>query len=225
MFPLSLNNYFEFLALLCSLIFLKNIRHTPLHWFVPYLLLIVGIELAGRYIRTELHKPNAWLYNFSIPVEYLFFTFIFYSFYKSHFDRNLAKGFLLLFTVYVIISLGIRGISIFNGTVLIIGSFAMILFSLLYFVELYNRPGIIDLRREPVFWIAIGVLLFNAGEFSYDLLSKFFFKQIDISAAIFRSINKYLDLLLYLCISISFLWKRDTVTSNMTLQTMYMREQ
>jgi hypothetical protein len=31
---------------------------------------------------------------------------------------------------------------------------------------------------------------------------------------VFRSINTYLNLLLYLCISFSFLWKKESVTWN-----------
>jgi len=213
MFPLSLHNYFEILALTCSVIFWRNIRRTPLQWFVPYLFFIVFVEFLGRYMRTELKISNAWLYNISVPVEYLFLVFIFFLFFKNKINRKLSVGFFLLFTLYVTGFLLINDITHFNRNVLIIGSFSLIIFSVLYLIELYNQPGIINLTKHPVFWIAVGVLLFNAGEFSYDLLTKFFFaNRMDRGAVIFRSINSYLNLFLYLCISISFLWKKDSVT-------------
>ena len=206
MFPLSLHNYFEIFALICSIIFWKNIRNTALQWFVPYLFFIVLVEFLGRYMRTELKVSNSWLYNISVPVEYLFYVFIFFSFFKKKTNHWLSTVFLVLFCVYVITYLVINGITHFNRNVLIVGSFSLIIFSVLYLIELYNSPGIIDLNRHPVFWIAAGVLLFNAGEFSYDLLTKFLFaNRMDRGAIIFRSINSYLNLLLYLCTSISFL--------------------
>lgn len=213
MFPLSLYNYFELLALICSMLFWKNIRRTPLQWFVPYLLFIVMVELLGRYMRTEIKVSNAWLYNISVPVEYLFFVFVFFSFFRNSIGRWFSVGFLVAFTGYVVAFLLINGITDFNRNVLVIGSLSLIVVSFLYLIELYNSPGIIHLGRYPAFWIAIGVLLFNAGEFSYDFLAKFFFgNKMDTGAIIFRSINTYLNLFLYLCISISFLWKKDSVT-------------
>jgi len=213
MFPLSLHNYFEILALTCSIIFWKNIRNTPLQWFVPYLIFIVIVEFIGRYMRTELKVTNAWLYNISVPLEYFFYVFIFFSFFKNKINQWLAVGFFVLFGIYVIVFLSINGIAKFNRNVLIIGSFSLIVFSILCLIELYNLPGIINLSKHPVFWIAVGVLLFSAGEFSYDLMTKFFFaNRMDKGAIIFRSINSYLNLLLYLCISISFIWKKDSVT-------------
>lgn len=211
MFPFSIYNYFEILALICSIIFWKNIRQTPLQWFVPYLFFIVAVELSGRYMRTVLKVSNAWLYNISVPVEYLFFVFIFFAFFKNKVAHYLSFVFLIIFSTYVITFLLINGITHFNGNVLIIGSFSLILFSVLSLLELYNSPGFVYLTRQPIFWIAVGVLLFNAGEFSYDFLTRFFFDQkMDKGATIFRSINTYLSLFLYICISISFLWKKDS---------------
>ena len=211
MFPLSIHNYFEVLALVCSIVFWRNIRNTPLQWFVPFLFFIVSVEFLGRYMRTELKVSNAWLYNISVPVEYLFYVFIFFSFFRKKISRWLSIVFLALFSLYVIIFLLINGIALFNRNVLIVGSCSLIIFDVLYLIELYISRGIMNLNQHRVFWIAVGVLLFNAGEFSYDLLTKFFFaNRMDTGAVIFRSINKYLNLFLYLCISISFLWKKDS---------------
>jgi hypothetical protein len=197
---------------MCSVIFWRNIKNTPLRWFLPYLLFIVAVELTGRYVRKVLKLSNVWMYNISVPLEYLFFVFIFWFFLKNKITRKLCVLFLLTFSMYVAVFLLINGIANFNENVLIIGSFFLIVFPVLYLVELYNSPGIISLNKYPAFWIAVGVLLFNAGEFSYDLLSKFFFDRFDRNAAVFRSINTYLNLLLYLCISFSFLWKKESVT-------------
>src|SRR5215213_9009896 len=102
MFPIPLHIYFELAALTLSIIFWKRINQGPLKWFFPYLVLIVAVELTGRYIRRELHQPNVWLYNLSIPLEYLFQGFVFYSFFKNISNHYLAKWFLFLFFCFVV---------------------------------------------------------------------------------------------------------------------------
>ncbi len=218
MFPLSLHNYFELLALACSIIFWKCISNTPLKWFVPFLIFIVTVELTGRYIRTELKEMNAWLYNFTVPVEFLFYSFIFFMHYHKKRNRTLVKIFSALFVFYTLAWLAFNGTEFFNSNMLLIGYLFMIIFSILFLVELYNKPGMVYLTREPLFWIAVGLLLFSAGGLSYALLTRFaLLNKLDQGSSIFRSINQYLNLLLYLCISISFLCRKDLKTSRQTL--------
>lgn len=206
MFPLPLFYYFEFGALFFSLVMWKYIRENSFRWFPLYLFFILTVELTARYIRKEHHQPNVWLYNFSIPVEYLFFAFIFYSFYKKGSFKYLAIWFVLLFSVFVILNISIiQGISIFNTNTLMVGSFFMIVLSLSFLYQLYET-GEQKLFRQPMFWLSVGVLFFNAGEFSYDLLSKYLINaEIDKAAQFFASINNKLIFLLYSCLIISFL--------------------
>jgi hypothetical protein len=76
MFPLPLFYYFEIGALLISVVFLYKFDNKPLRWFIPFLLLIICTEFTARYYRRVLHEPNTWLYNISIPVEYIFYGII-----------------------------------------------------------------------------------------------------------------------------------------------------
>src|SRR5688500_16270722 len=99
MFPLPIHIYFEIAALATSIIFWYKLRHTKLSWLLPFLIFIVVVELTGRYIRKELHQPNAWLYNISVPIEFLFYGFIFYLHYYKKSFKQTAKLFLILFLV------------------------------------------------------------------------------------------------------------------------------
>jgi len=171
------------------------------------MIFIVSIELTGRYIRTGLHQPNAWLYNLSVPIEYLFYTFLFYLNYQRKVYKQAAVAFLISFTIFSVSNiLFIQGIERFNTNILKIGSFCMIVLSCLYFVELLSREDQFNLISEPMFWIAAGVFLFNAGEFFYTLFSDYLIKNhLDKTRKIFSSINNKLIWVLYTCIAISII--------------------
>ena len=206
MFPLPPFHYFESGALLISLIMWRYMKKNSFRWFPLYLLFIVAVELTARYIRKELHQPNVWLYNLSIPIEYLFISYIFFTRFRKDFFKSLASWFIILFSVFVMLNLTIlQGISVYNSNILMVGSFFMIVLSLLYFYQLYDTiEG--NLYAQPMFWFSIGVLFFNAGEFSYNLLSNYLINaEIDRAARFFASINNKLIYVLYTCLIISFL--------------------
>jgi hypothetical protein len=201
--------YFEIAALLAAIIFWPGLRESRLRWFLPFLFFIVAAEFAGRYMARELKQPNAWLYNFVVPVEYLFYTFIYLLHYKRKTNRFVAKLFFSVFILYAVISLYIKGVTYFNTDFLLYGSFFMILLSVLFFLECYQQLHDTPIWRLPVFWVATGVLLFNAGEFFYNLLSKFFIHDyLDPNLELFRSINNKLILVLYSCFILAFYARR-----------------
>jgi hypothetical protein len=213
-FPLPIHIYFEIAALAVSLLCWRSLVKSGLRWFIPFLFFIVLIELTGRYLPYVLRQPNAWLYNLSVPFEYLFYSFIFLLHYNRIINKMIVKGFLVLFTAYAIISiLFITGIYTFNVHFLIIGSFFMIVFCILYLFELYNAEQEYSIWGYPMFWVTAGILLFNAGEFSYNLLSEYLIdKDIDYTLKIFRSINNKLILVLYSSFIIAFICQRISGT-------------
>ena len=215
MFPLPIHIYFEFAALLASVLFWRSLKHSRLRWFLPFLAFIVIAELCGRYLYKELRQPNAWLYNLVVPVEYLFYSTIFILYYTKKRNQVIAKLFLLIFTAYAAISLVfLNGIYIFNDNFLLVGSFFMIFLCILFLFEQYNNQEGKTIWYFPMFWISIGILLFNAGEFSYNLLSRFLIgEDMDPSLKFFRSINNKLILVLYTCFIIAFICQKTSETS------------
>jgi len=214
MLPFPVHIYFEIVALLTSLVFWNKIKCSKLKYFVFFLMFVVCVELTGRYIRKVLHQPNVWLYNLSIPIEYLFYSFIFYLHYKTNSFRVLAAWFLVLFTLFVGINLiFVSGLISFNTQAVTVGSFFMILFSLLFFYDLYLKFDSGIVLMEPMFWIASGILIFNAGEFTYNLFSPYLVNRgFDNAARLFTTINNKLIWVLYSLLTIAFLCKKTSMT-------------
>jgi hypothetical protein len=208
MFPLPIHIYFEVAAFLTSVITWYKLRHTKLRWFLPYLFFIVLVELTGRYIKKELNQNNAWLYNMSVPIEYLFYTFIFCIHYRTKWFRQLAEMFIIGFFLYASITFLAKGITgTFHSSFLLYGSLFMLLFGCLYFYEILNTDEKLILLKEPIFWVASGIFLFNAGEFFYNLFFNLLREnKLDNQLKLFSSINNKLIWVLFTCFSIAFIW-------------------
>ncbi len=206
MFPLPANIYAEIAAFLTSVIFWPQLRLTKLRWLPLFLFFIVGVELTGRHIYKSMHQPNAWIYNISVPVEYLYYSYLFYTFYSRKIYRYAACLFIAGFTVWVIISIFfISGIYTFNDNFLKAGSISMVLFCLLYFIELLMADEMINPFTQPMFWIACGLFLFNAGEFAYDTFSHILMKKWMYGKKLFAQINNNLIFVLYSSIIIAII--------------------
>ena len=203
MFPLPANIYTEIGAFLTSVICWNHIKSSRLRWLVPFLFLIVFVELSGRYIRKELHESNAWLYNISIPFEYMFYVFLFVPFYNKKIGKLAARFFLIAFPIWVVINIFfVQGFYNFNTNFLKIGSFCMIFFCFLVFLELLLSEEMINPFKQPIFWIASGLFIFNAGEFSYNTFADTMMKKWSYGKSLFGQINNNLIFVLYISIII-----------------------
>lgn len=210
------HNYFEILALLVALISWRNLKHTYYILFIPFLAFIVTIELTGKYINQILKQHNAWLYNISVPLEFLFYCFIFYTAFKLRTSKIITLGLMTLFSLFTIATLIANGIDPFNSLALLAGNFVAIIISCFYFYELLNIPEKVSLIRTPLLWIASGLFLFNLGEFVYSTFLMMLDNNWDKGAKIFRMINNQLLLLFYTCIIIALLWVKKSSTSAKT---------
>ena len=207
MFPLPLFYYFEIGALLISVVFLYKFNNQPLRWFLPFLLLMVCTEFTGRYIRKILGHPNTWIYNITIPVEYLFYGLMIAALCRTASFKNFIFYSMALFSAFIIINLlFIQGFTVLNTNILKAGSCLMIIFSGIGLVDLFTNDDHDSLLSNPLFWICAGVLFFNTGEFLYNFLFDILLKKNwDKTAKAFASINNKLIYVLYSCISIAII--------------------
>lgn len=205
MFPLAPFIYFEIGAFLISVLFLYKFDHKPMRWFIPFLFVMVSAELTGSYFRRELKQPNTWLYNISIPVEYLFYGFIIGSLCLTVSYKKFIFYSSVIFGTWTLINLFfVQGFMQLNTSTLKIGSSLMIIYSCTGLLDLFKNDNHQSLLKNPLFWICTGLLFFNTGEFLYlFFLDIFIQNDWDRAAKVFASINNKLIYVLYTCISIA----------------------
>lgn len=216
MFPLSPDNYFEIGAFIVSVVTYPKFKGTAYRLFPFFLFFIVLTELAGRYIRTVLHQHNAWLYNFSTTLEFIYYAYVFNRVFQNGGHKHLAILFMRSYPILVLINLAfIQGFSAFHSYTVALGSFFMIIFSCLFFYEMLLNPEELSLHRHPMFWISTGILFFYLGDISYDLWYEALMKYgLDTGRKLFETINNNLVLVLYFCFILAFLCQRNPRSSS-----------
>lgn len=203
-FPVHI--YFEAAALITCIFCWKGIKHTPLKWFLPFLLFIVAVEITGWYLPVYLKMKNAVMYNFAIPAEYLFLGGVFFGFLAGTLRKKILLALLAGYLMYVVVFSLAGNITLFNYYYLIAGNALMVLTPVFYFIEQYQKQDDSNIGEDPLIWVAIGVFLFNMGELTYNFSGMFIFKnQLDPSLRIFRDINNNLIKLYYLLIAVAFI--------------------
>ncbi|HEV7780223.1 MAG TPA: hypothetical protein VGO58_03105 [Chitinophagaceae bacterium] len=169
----------------------------------------MSVELTGRYVKKELgeHGINQSIYNISIPLEYLFYAFVFRIHYENKVYKQASAIFITIFPVFVLVNiLFIQGFGGYNSNIVKIGTLSMVLLACFYFLDLLRMEGDVKLLQIPMFWIATGVLLFNAGEFLFSIALDYLFDKFPKETfKVFGSIIFKLICVLYTCISISVL--------------------
>ena len=193
--------------LLSFLLLLKKI--TPLFFktFSPFLLLSIIVELIGAMLIRD-GKSTTPLYNIYTTLEVVFYLWILLNILQG---KLLKKILICCIIIYPAISLidiyFIQGIEHFHSTSYSLGCLLLVLFSILYFFQLFARPSAIRLTREPSFWICTGLLMFYSISFPLFAFANFMTTFPNILAKNLQNILIVLNVLLYLLFSIAFLCK------------------
>lgn len=197
-------------AFLASVVWYANLRHTKLHWFVPFLLFIVVVEIYGRYVAKVLHTSNTWIYNISTTIEFIFYSYIFYHSYHTKKFRKIIQYFAIIYPLLVMLNISLfQKPPAFHSYTMALGCLAMIIFSGFFFIDLLRNEHKLNLLRLPMFWIASGLLFFYLGSFLFHAFYNIIVvSKVDIGGKLFRAINNNLIFVLYGSFIVAFICPR-----------------
>jgi len=200
--------YAEMLALVTSILCIKWLIKTQYQFFLPYLLMTVCAEFGGIYTgRRHQYSLNNEIFNFTTAVEFLFFYFLFYKAIEKKFFK---KSILLLSVLYIIYSLlnlvFLQGLYHFNSYSMLLGTVTIIIFVFFYFYDAFENQEPINLIKEPMFWISIGIFLFYLGDFTFNLMFPYLQKNnLKREYHLFHLINNNLIVFEYLCVTVALI--------------------
>ncbi len=198
------NHIVEFLILVTSIIFWKNIKNGKLCWLPLFLLFILAIELIGNYYK-RVHFANTRLHNFTIPVEYLFYFFLVWLHGNKHL-KILSKYCALMLAGMALFYFIPLPLIVLHTNILLGGQIFVIISLFIYLFEQFQ-----DVEEEPLlysyfFWLSAGLFLFNRGDSAYFFLYPIINdNNWDKADFLFSTINHSLLLLLYLSYIISII--------------------
>jgi len=208
---LSLHYYFEFLGLFISALYFGKLSKSFLALFLPYLLLLLLVELFAVYLYRTYQQPTGWMYNLLNLVSHIFYAHVFYKYAEEY----KHKRFIILLTCCYLTGSVTYYLSTsffnFSNAVIAAGGVLQVIFSCLYFyVYLQNDNYVKEKHYSSGLWIASGVLIFYSGiAICFSLYYYILLNNLNVyNLPLYNVIPRYLSIILYSCISIALLiWK------------------
>lgn len=196
----------EFLSALIAFFYLFKLKNTYWKWFCIYLIFIFFQEFywffniyLGKITKQEYY---AFL---GIPIQYLFFYWLYAL--KSLKKKTLFIILCLIYIITIPIEFYLNAVDIVYSLNLTIGTLLLTLLIVLEFLNQMRTDIILKFKKNKMFYINIGVVLFYIGTYPlfafYDLLSKEPYIEIGNLYYLYFRISVCL---MYLLFIISFIW-------------------
>lgn len=213
---LSIQHYFEFLSLLMSIVYIGKLKNYFVVAFVPYLFVILVIELLAKYLYVNFHYSTAWIYNLINLFSHAFYAFIFYCFASQKKHRKVILSLTVIYIAASLVYYLMTSLYEFNNVIISIGGVLEILFACLHFYHYLQNDNYVHERHFlSGLFIASGVLIFYSGiTICFSLYNYIRINDLRLfGVPLYNLIPRYLSILLYLFISIAIIiWKRPTKT-------------
>ncbi|RVU01426.1 hypothetical protein EOD41_05540 [Mucilaginibacter limnophilus] len=197
----------ELLALLTLAVQYKKLEKTQYIYFLPYLLLIVCYEAGSIYNLFNVNGSNEWITNVIITIEFLFYSCFLVNVLNQKLRRRLFTIVAVTFLFTVIDVAFIQGFWKLATIAILLQYIVLITLVCMFFYQLMNQAGEqLTLIRLPNFWVNTGLLFFCLAEFlffaafTYMTASKNYHYYL-----LWYIISNVANLILYSCLSISFL--------------------
>jgi len=186
----------------------NKVKDTRYKWFVIYLGYILLADLSGALIKMQ-NIPNEHYYDlFVIPVEFIFFLWLFNKSLEARKHRRLTAVFGMLYTASVLIDNFYFSHHPFHfcSFSYSIGNLLLLASALLFFIQLTNSDKVLQYSRNTMFWISAGVLIYYLGSFPYYALKNTFAHLHKHANVTYYYIALTLDCIMYTMFSIALIW-------------------
>ncbi|MDY8136774.1 hypothetical protein [Aquimarina sp. 2201CG5-10] len=195
----------EILTALVGTIFYHKYKNAPIIKYFIFFLWYVGInELVGLYIRQD-DGINAIIYNIYNVINFTFF----FALYRHYLDKPKNKKIVLILWIFYLISFVINGF--FENYLIkhqkfpyIIAAFFLIITIVLYFIEILNSEKVLYTKKNLLFWVSVGLLLYFVGNIPYRIVRDYYKELAD--AKILFLARFALTIIMNICFIIGFIW-------------------
>jgi hypothetical protein len=168
---------FNWVSLVLALIFFSRISNAS-RWLSVYLVILPFLVLWINHEAFQL-KNNMYLKHILSHIEIIFFSLYFYSILEKLLFRKLV---IILFIGYLVFcifdTIYFEPFSFYPANIGFVYSLMVILYSLFFFFEIYEKGEVLYIERHPHFWINSALLLYYAGTLLLGLFSNFLMFKI-----------------------------------------------
>lgn len=200
----------ELVACVTGFIYWHKVKQNYWKWFPFYLLFIVLAECVGYTLSVnKMKEANLAFFNyFEIPVEFLFFFWLFHQSLKHTKNNKLPVISTIIYAIAWLTDIFYFskhkfGFYSFSYT---IGNLLLLVLILRYYVQLVTSDEILSFRTNMLFWVSAGMLLYYLGTFPFYGLTNTLaahYKQLYYS---YIYVMYTLNCLMYLMFTLGFIW-------------------
>ena len=199
------------LTILVGFVYWDKLKQSlPLKLWLYFLIYSFFTEIAANLFSITYHIRAIEIYNTWWLVNSFFYMLFFLTKVKKKIKRKVIQGFIVLFGLYVVISLLFfkKYSSVYLVDSYIFGQLLVVLSIMMYYTELLKSEEILNIKHSLFFWISIGALIFNIG-----MLPVFVISELISFQGIFSYIILGLNIILSLCFITGFIISKKEYNS------------
>lgn len=215
---------FEFIAAISGSYYLNKtpkVRKEIIYfsWFLWFVLLI---DLSGLYalwayfddyrtfpfLENSLFTRNVWLYNWLNLISSIFYSFLFIKQIKKIKYKRILK-----YTLFGFIILGIFKLTSsdqlfykYDMSIRLVGVLLLIIAIGIYYYELLMSDQILDIKRNLLFYISVGIFIWHLCVSPIDIYSTYFSVENRDFIFMHAAILRYCNIFMYGIFSFGFIY-------------------
>lgn len=149
-------------AITSSLVFFRKNKASQFWYLFPLLLFAAFIVECTGIAMAYKGNNTTTLYNTFTVIQFVFYFWMFSCFIQNATVKTLLRHLLWIYPLMFFVNkCYVQTGEQFQFLSASIGSVLIVLCAVYYFYELFRAKKLVDLIREPTFWISSGLLFFN----------------------------------------------------------------
>lgn len=203
-----------YIVFFITLFYWKSLINSDFQFLFWLIILTTCVESTGIYHLKILGKGHPWVYKVYQLFEYPLICLYFFTILKNGTIRKLIYVSMAVSTLYIVILLIYPDrYEFLNRYKFLLIAFFIVIWSVSYFKSLLNIEIVLNIKKDPHFYINTGFLLFFGGSFFLMGLI-FYIKERDINLARnLYSINHVLNIFYYSLLAYGFICHSKSMKS------------
>lgn len=205
-----MRNIYLTLILISLVLSIFSYKKDKALYLFPFLLSAALLSDLGATVLKHYGINFFFLYHIYLPLEYGFLAYYFYLTINKSFVKKIILYSIPLFTILsVVFSFTIVGIKEYPNWQTLIECILLIIWVVIALFPIETKEGT-SILTAPMFWICIGVLIYQCGIFTYTGMFNYLFKS---KIELLNKLRPYqigFNYILYLSYSIAFICSHRT---------------
>lgn len=157
--------FIELVTAIIGTAYFYKYRKSILKHFLIYLWFIVFIEYAAYIMREYFEVTNnSWWFNFFYVVNFTYLLYLYKSVVRNPIKKKTIRYAIAIYIATFVINGFFENYLVEHQTIpFVVGSCLLILAIILYFAEILGSEKVLYAKKNLLFWISIGLLLFYVG--------------------------------------------------------------